>query len=37
MNPSIDPELIGDRMSRPLFTIQNVDYRSDVYVIKQMW
>jgi len=37
MNPSIDPELIGDQMSRPLFTIQNVDYRSDVYVIKQMW
>ena len=37
MSPSIDPELIGDQMSRPLFTIQNVDYRSDVYVIKQMW
>jgi hypothetical protein len=37
MNPSIDPELIGDQMSRPLFTIQTVDYRSDVYVIKQMW
>jgi len=37
MNPSIDPELIGDQMSRPLFTIQNVDYRSDVYVIKQTW
>ncbi len=37
MNPSIDPELIGDQMSRPLFTIQGVDYRSDVYVIKQMW
>jgi len=37
MNPSIDPELIGDQMSRPLFTIQSVDYRSDVYVIKQMW
>jgi hypothetical protein len=37
MNPSLDPELIGDQMSRPLFTIQNVDYRSDVYVIKQMW
>ena len=35
MNPSIDPELIGDQMSRPVFTIQNVDYRSDVYVIKQ--
>jgi hypothetical protein len=35
MNPSIDPELIGDQMSRPLFTIQSVDYRSDVYVIKQ--
>ena len=37
MNPSINPELIGDQMSRPVFTIQNVDYRSDVYVIKQMW
>jgi hypothetical protein len=37
MNPSINPELIGDEMSRPVFTIQNVDYRSDVYVIKQMW
>ena len=37
MSPSIDPELIGDQMSRPLFTIQNVDYRSDVYVIKQVW
>jgi hypothetical protein len=37
MNPSIDRELIGDQMSRPLFTIQTVDYRSDVYVIKQMW
>ena len=37
MNPSIDPELIGEQMSRPLFTIQNVDYRSDVYVIKQTW
>jgi glycosyltransferase involved in cell wall biosynthesis len=35
MNPSIDPELIGEQMSRPLFTIRNVDYRSDVYVIKQ--
>ena len=37
MNPSIDPELIGDQMSRPVFTIQNVDYRTDAYVIKQMW
>src|SRR5689334_12276927 len=37
MNPSIDPGLIGDQMSRPLFTIQSVDYRSDVYVFKQMW
>ena len=37
MNPSIDPQLIDEQMSRPLFTIQNVDYRSDVYVIKQMW
>src|SRR6185436_5692081 len=35
MNPSIDPELIGDQMSQPLFTIRSVDYRSDVYVIKQ--
>jgi hypothetical protein len=37
MNPSIDPELIGDQMSRPVFTIRSVDYRSDVYVIKQRW
>ena len=37
MNPSIDPGLIGDQMGRPLFTIQNVDYRSDVYVFKEMW
>jgi hypothetical protein len=37
MNPAIDPELIGDQMSRPLFTIQSVDYRSDVYVIRQTW
>lgn len=37
MNPSIDPELVGDQMSRPLFSIQSMDYRTDVYVIKQMW
>ena len=37
MRPSIDPRLIGDQMSRPLFTIQNVDYRSDVYVFKPTW
>ena len=37
MSPSIDPRLIGDQMSRPLFTIENVDYRSDVYVFKPTW
>jgi hypothetical protein len=37
MNPSIEPKLIGDQMSKPLFTIQSVDYRSDVFVIKPMW
>ena len=36
MNPSIDPTLIGDKMSRPVFTIQTVDYKSDVFVLKQI-
>jgi hypothetical protein len=25
MNPSLDPTLIGDKMSKPVFTIQTVD------------
>ena len=37
MNPAIDPKLIGDQMAKPLFTIQGVDYRTDVFVIKQVW
>ena len=37
MNPSVDPKSIGDMMGRPLFTIEEVDYRSDVLVIKQTW
>jgi len=37
MSPSIDPKLIGDQMGEPLFTIEDVDYRSDVLVIKQTW
>lgn len=37
MNPTIDPELVGEQMGKPLFTIQGVDYRTDVFVIKQMW
>ena len=36
MNPSIDPKLIGDQMSKPLFTIQSVAYRSDVFVLKEI-
>lgn len=37
MNPSLDPKSVGDQMAKPLFTIQGVDYRTDVFVIKQMW
>jgi len=37
MTPSIDPKLIDDLMGRPLFAIEEVDYRSDVLVIKQTW
>jgi glycosyltransferase involved in cell wall biosynthesis len=37
MNPAVDPKLIGDQMAKPLFTVQVVDYRTDVFVIKQMW
>jgi len=36
MNPSLDPTLIGDKMSKPVFTIQTVDYKSDVFVFKQI-
>lgn len=36
-NSSVNPELIGEEMSKPLFMIQEVDYRADVYVIKQKW
>ena len=36
MNPSLDPALIGDKMSKPVFTIQTVDYKSDVFVLKQI-
>jgi hypothetical protein len=36
MNPSLDPRLIGDKMSKPVFTIQTVDYESDVFVLKQI-
>ena len=35
MNPSLDPTLIGDKMSKPVFTIQTMDYKSDVFVLKQ--
>jgi len=37
MDPSIDPKLIGDQMGQPLFRIQGVDYRTDAFVVKQMW
>ena len=37
MNSSIDPKLVGEQMSKPVFTIQAVDYRTDVFVVKQMW
>jgi len=37
MHPAIDPKLIGEQMGKPLFTIQGVDYRTDAFVIKQMW
>lgn len=37
MTPSIDPKLVGELMGKPLFTIEEVDYRSDVLVIKQTW
>jgi len=33
MNPSIDPKIVGEEMGKPLFAIQNVDYRSDIMVI----
>lgn len=33
MNPSIDPKIVGEQMGKPLFAIQNVDYRSDIMVI----
>lgn len=36
MNPSLDPTLIADKMSKPVFTIQTVDYKSDVFVLKQI-
>jgi len=37
MTPSIEPKLIDDLMGKPLFTIEEVDYRSDVLVIKKTW
>jgi glycosyltransferase involved in cell wall biosynthesis len=37
MNPSIDPKLIGDQMGQPVFMIKGLDYRTDAFVIKQMW
>jgi len=36
MNPSLDPTSIDDKMSKPVFTIQTVDYESDVFVLKQI-
>jgi glycosyltransferase involved in cell wall biosynthesis len=36
MNPSIDPGIVGEQMGKPLFTIQSVDYRADIIVIKEM-
>ena len=36
MNPWLDPTLIGDKMSKPVFTIQTVNYKSDVFVLKQI-
>jgi len=35
MNPSIDPKIVGEQMGKPLFAIQNVDYRSDIMVITE--
>ena len=35
MNPSIDPKIVGEEMGKPLFAIQNVDYRSDIMVITE--
>jgi len=37
MSPSIHPKLIGNQMGKPLFMIQGLDYRTDAFVIKQMW
>jgi len=37
MNPSVDSKLIGDQMGQPLFRIQSVDYRTDAFVVRQMW
>jgi hypothetical protein len=34
MNPSLNPTLKGDTMSKPVFTIQTVDYKADVFVLK---
>jgi glycosyltransferase involved in cell wall biosynthesis len=36
MEPSIDPEIVGEQMGKPVFSIQGVDYRTDVIVIRQM-
>lgn len=36
MNPTTNPRAIGEQMGKPLFSIQGVDYRTDVIVIKQM-
>ena len=35
MNPSINPKAIDEQMSKPRFAIQGVDYRTDVFVVKQ--
>jgi hypothetical protein len=35
MDAYIDPEMIGERIGRPVFSIQNVDLATDVIAIRQ--
>ena len=35
MDAYIEPDMLGDRMGRPVFRIQSVDYTSDVVVIRK--
>jgi hypothetical protein len=36
IDESITPEIVGEQMGKPLFSIQNIDYKTDVIVIRPM-